>query len=67
VHTTRPPGAPQCGAGAGGPGLAPAGSGGAVVRDRVADGAVWREYVEGVVRERDGWKDFYRAAREVAA
>ncbi|MEE1784354.1 AAA family ATPase [Streptomyces sp. SP17BM10] len=40
---------------------------GAVVRDPVADRAVWREYVEGVVRERDGWKDFYRAAREVAA
>ncbi|WP_082526501.1 AAA family ATPase [Kitasatospora sp. MBT63] len=37
---------------------------GAVVRDPVADRAVWREYVEGVVRERDGWKDFYRAARE---
>ncbi|MDH6704502.1 MoxR-like ATPase [Kitasatospora sp. MAA19] len=37
---------------------------GAVVRDPVADHAVWREYVEGVVRERDGWKDFYRAARE---
>ncbi|MFJ1703071.1 AAA family ATPase [Kitasatospora sp. NPDC088346] len=39
---------------------------GAVVRDPVADRAVWREYVEGVVRERDGWKDFYRAAREHA-
>ncbi|MFB7662448.1 AAA family ATPase [Kitasatospora sp. NPDC056138] len=37
---------------------------GAVVRDPVADQAVWREYVEGVIRERDGWKDFYRAARE---
>ncbi|GJF29586.1 ATPase [Kitasatospora sp. NE20-6] len=37
---------------------------GAVVRDPVADQAVWREYVEGVLRERDGWKDFYRAARE---
>ncbi|GAA2130525.1 AAA family ATPase [Kitasatospora kazusensis] len=37
---------------------------GAVLRDPVADQVVWREYVEGVVRERDGWKDFYRAARE---
>ncbi|MFC5647194.1 AAA family ATPase [Kitasatospora cinereorecta] len=40
---------------------------GAVVRDPVADRQVWREYLEGVVREREGWKDFYRAAREVGA
>ncbi|WP_198042288.1 ATP-binding protein [Kitasatospora azatica] len=39
---------------------------GAVVRDPVADQVVWREYVEGVLRERDGWKDFYRAARELS-
>jgi hypothetical protein len=25
---------------------------------------VWREYLETVVRERDGWQDFYRAARD---
>ncbi|WP_329495432.1 AAA family ATPase [Kitasatospora herbaricolor] len=37
---------------------------GAVLRDPVADQVVWREYLEGVVREREGWKDFYRAARE---
>ncbi|GAA5001161.1 AAA family ATPase [Kitasatospora paranensis] len=37
---------------------------GAVVRDPAADRTVWHEYVEGVLRERDGWKDFYRAARE---
>jgi MoxR-like ATPase len=36
---------------------------GAVVKDPVADGVIWREYLETVVRERDGWKDFYRAAR----
>ena len=36
---------------------------GAVVKDPVADGVVWREYLETVVRERDGWKDLYRAAR----
>jgi len=36
---------------------------GAVVKDPVTDGVVWREYLETVVRERDGWKDFYRAAR----
>jgi MoxR-like ATPase len=36
---------------------------GAVVKDPVTDGVVWREYLETVVRERDGWRDFYRAAR----
>ncbi|MYT33244.1 MULTISPECIES: AAA family ATPase [unclassified Streptomyces] len=38
---------------------------GAVVRDPAADRVVWQEYLESVVRERDGWKDFYRACREV--
>jgi MoxR-like ATPase len=37
---------------------------GSVVKDPVSDGVVWREYLETVVRERDGWRDFYRAARE---
>jgi len=36
---------------------------GAVVKDPVSDAAVWREYLETVVREREGWRDFYRAAR----
>jgi len=40
-----------------------AGIRGAVVKDPVTDGVVWREYLETVARERDGWKDFYRAAR----
>ncbi|OEV00686.1 ATPase [Streptomyces qinglanensis] len=40
---------------------------GAVVRDPSADQVVWQEYLEAVVRERDGWKDFYRACREVSA
>ncbi|WP_407560648.1 AAA family ATPase [Streptomyces sp. 184] len=39
----------------------------AVVRDPAADGVVWQEYLETVVRERAGWKDFYRACREVTA
>ncbi|WP_406146505.1 AAA family ATPase [Streptomyces sp. NBC_01012] len=39
---------------------------GAVVRDPTADQVVWQEYLETVVRERDGWKDFYRACREAA-
>jgi MoxR-like ATPase len=41
-----------------------AGIRGAVVRDPVADAVIWREYLETVVRERDEWRDFYRAARE---
>jgi MoxR-like ATPase len=41
-----------------------AGIRGAVVRDPVSDAVIWREYLETVVRERQGWQDFYRAARE---
>ncbi len=37
---------------------------GAVVQDPVADAVVLREYLETVVRERDGWLDLYRALRE---
>jgi MoxR-like ATPase len=39
---------------------------GAVVKDPVSDQVVWQEYLETVVRERDGWRDFYRAARGAA-
>jgi MoxR-like ATPase len=38
---------------------------GAVVKDPTADRVVWTEYLETVVRERDGWADFYRACREI--
>jgi MoxR-like ATPase len=38
---------------------------GAVITDPVSDRAVWQEYLETVVRDRDGWSDFYRACREV--
>jgi MoxR-like ATPase len=37
---------------------------GAVVKDPVQDAVVWKEYLETVVKERDGWKDLYRACRE---
>lgn len=37
---------------------------GAVVKDPVQDRAVWREYLETVVKERDGWNDLYRACRD---
>lgn len=38
---------------------------GAVVKDPVQDRVVWLEYLEAVVKERDGWKDMYRACRDV--
>ena len=38
---------------------------GAVVKDPVADEAIWQEYLQTVVRERSDWKDFYRACRQV--
>ena len=38
---------------------------GAVVKDPVQDAMVWREYLETVVKERDGWRDLYRACREL--
>jgi MoxR-like ATPase len=37
---------------------------GAVVKDPVQDKVVWQEYLETVVKEREGWKDLYRACRE---
>ncbi|MFK8184336.1 MAG: AAA family ATPase [Phormidesmis sp.] len=43
-----------------------AGVQGAVVKDPVQDAVVWKEYLETVVKERDGWKDIYRACREFA-
>ncbi|KOG68785.1 ATP-binding protein [Streptomyces sp. NRRL WC-3725] len=49
------------------PGDVAAGILGAVVRDPAADRVVWQEYLETVVREREGWTDFYRACREVSA
>jgi MoxR-like ATPase len=40
---------------------------GAVVKDPVQDRVIWMEYLETVIKERDGWKDLYRAFREVSA
>jgi MoxR-like ATPase len=37
---------------------------GAVVKDPVQDRVVFKEYLETVVKERDGWKDLYRACRD---
>jgi MoxR-like ATPase len=43
-----------------------AGMVGAIVRDPVQDRVVWLEYLETVVKERDGWSALYRACRDVA-
>lgn len=37
---------------------------GAIVKDPVQDTVVFKEYLETVVKERDGWKDLYRACRD---
>ncbi|GCE12285.1 ATP-binding protein [Tengunoibacter tsumagoiensis] len=42
-----------------------AGLTGAIVKDPVQDRVVWLEYLQTVARERDGWKDLYRACNEV--
>lgn len=47
------------------PGDIAAGLVGSVVKDPVADQAVWTEYLETVVRHRLDWKDFYNACRDV--
>lgn len=38
---------------------------GAVVKDPVQDRVVWLEYLETVVKEREGWRDLYRACRDI--
>ncbi len=38
---------------------------GAVVKDPVQDQVIWEEYLETVVKERDGWRDVYRACRDL--
>ena len=37
---------------------------GAIVKDPVQDAVVWKEYLETVVKRRDGWDDLYRACAE---
>ncbi len=38
---------------------------GAIVKDPVQDKVALQEYLETVVKEREGWKDLYRACKEV--
>lgn len=37
---------------------------GAIVKDPIQDRVVWQEYLETVVKERDEWRDLYRACAE---
>lgn len=37
---------------------------GAVIKDPGQDTVVWKEYLETIVKEREGWKDLYRACKE---
>ena len=43
-----------------------AGLTGAIVKDPVQDKLVWMEYLKTVVKERDDWKDLYRACMDMA-
>jgi MoxR-like ATPase len=36
---------------------------GAIVKDPVQDQVVWQEYLQTIIKERDDWKDWYRAGR----
>lgn len=38
---------------------------GAIVKDPVQDKIVLQEYMETVLKQKDGWKDIYRACREI--
>jgi MoxR-like ATPase len=38
---------------------------GAIIKDPVQDRVIWLEYLQTVVKDREGWKDLYRACNEV--
>jgi len=38
---------------------------GTIIKDPVQDKLVWQEYLETVVKPRDGWSDIYRACRDL--
>jgi len=42
-----------------------AGLTGAIIKDPVQERVAWLEYLQTVVKERDGWRDLYRACHEV--
>ena len=37
---------------------------GAIIKDPVQDRLVWQEYLQTIVKERDPWKDLYRASKD---
>ncbi len=37
---------------------------GAILKDPVQDQVVWKEYLQTVVKDRDAWKDLYRACKD---
>jgi hypothetical protein len=37
---------------------------GAIIKDRLVDLPVWQEYLETVMREREGWHDLYEACKK---
>ncbi len=39
---------------------------GSVIKDPVADQVAWNEYLELVARDREGWREFYGACRDVS-
>ena len=36
-----------------------------VIKDPLHDSVAWNEYLEAVVKEREGWHDLYRACRDL--
>jgi MoxR-like ATPase len=38
---------------------------GTIIKDPEHDGVAWNEYLEAVVREREDWRDLYRACRDL--
>lgn len=36
---------------------------GAIIKDELRDRPVWQEYLETVIRQREGWKDLYKACK----
>lgn len=38
---------------------------GAIIKDPLQDKLVFQEYMETVIKQRDGWKDIYRACRDI--
>ncbi|MDR2762379.1 MAG: AAA family ATPase [Planctomycetaceae bacterium] len=42
-----------------------AGVTGTIIKDPIQDTIVWKEYLQTIVKERDGWKDLYRACKEI--